>query len=55
MTSKNGITHGFIVEFPSAEDRDYYVGEDPIHQAFIKSLDGLVEKAVVIDFVNGVY
>ncbi|KAK1771959.1 hypothetical protein QBC33DRAFT_171859 [Phialemonium atrogriseum] len=52
---QNGITHGFIVEFASAEDRDYYVGTDPIHQAFVKSLDGLVEKAIVIDFRNGVY
>ncbi|KAJ5782626.1 hypothetical protein N7457_004400 [Penicillium paradoxum] len=51
---QNGITHAFVVEFASAEDRDYYVQSDPVHQGFIKSLDGLVEKAQVIDFTNGV-
>ncbi|KAJ5458070.1 hypothetical protein N7475_009458 [Penicillium sp. IBT 31633x] len=51
---QNGITHAFVVEFASAEDRDYYVQSDPVHREFIKSLDGLVEKAQVIDFTNGV-
>merc|ERR1712000_50070 len=35
---QNGITHGFVVEFNSAEDRDFYVKTDPAHQAFIKSI-----------------
>ncbi|KAL7807117.1 dabb domain-containing protein [Trichoderma aethiopicum] len=52
---QNGITHGFVVEFNSAEDRDYYVRTDPAHQAFVKSIGGLVEKAIVVDFSNGVY
>ncbi|KAF9768374.1 hypothetical protein IL306_014343 [Fusarium sp. DS 682] len=52
---QNGITHGFVVEFHCAEDRDYYVKTDPAHQAFVKSIGGLVEKAIVVDFSNGVY
>ena len=52
---KNGITHGFVAEFASAEDRNYYVNTDPTHQAFVKSIDELVEKAIVVDFSNGVY
>ncbi|KAL7952184.1 dabb domain-containing protein [Trichoderma compactum] len=54
-TLQNGITHGFVVEFASAEDRDYYVTTDPAHQAFVKSIGGLVEKAIVVDFSDGVY
>lgn len=44
-----------MVEFSSAEDRDYYVKTDPAHQAFVKSIGDLVEKAIVVDFTNGVY
>ncbi|KAM0329444.1 hypothetical protein ACHAQA_004752 [Verticillium albo-atrum] len=52
---QGGITHAFVVEFSSASDRNYYVKEDPEHQAFIKSIDGLVTKAVVVDFADGIY
>ncbi|KAK0622819.1 stress responsive A/B barrel domain-containing protein [Immersiella caudata] len=52
---QDGITHGFVVEFASAEDRDYYVDKDPSHKAFVKSIEGLVEKVVVVDFSEGVY
>ncbi|SPQ27475.1 899da683-da00-45c4-9210-2d653882ee2c [Thermothielavioides terrestris] len=31
---QDGMTHGFVVEFASAEDRDYYVAHDPAHQEF---------------------
>ncbi|KAJ5952627.1 Dimeric alpha-beta barrel [Penicillium vulpinum] len=51
---QNGITHAFVVEFTSAADRDYYVQSDPAHLAFVKFLDGLIEKAQVIDFSDGV-
>jgi len=53
--SQDGMTHGFVVEFASAEDRDYYITKDPSHLAFVKSIGDLVEKAVVVDFSNGVY
>jgi hypothetical protein len=49
------LTHGFVVDFRSAEDRDYYVKTDPAHQAFVASLGGLVNKLVVLDFIDGVY
>lgn len=52
---QNGITHGFVVEFASVEDRDYYVTKDPTHTAFVKSIEDLVEKAIVVDFSNGEY
>ena len=52
---QNGITHGFVVEFGSVEDRDYYVKEDPTHQAFVKSIEDLVEKAIVVDFNDKVF
>ncbi|KAG7412297.1 hypothetical protein Forpe1208_v008706 [Fusarium oxysporum f. sp. rapae] len=52
---QNGITHGFVATFESAEDRDYYVKTDPAHQAFIANVGGLLEKAIVVDFTNGVY
>ncbi|RJE22164.1 Dabb, partial [Aspergillus sclerotialis] len=51
----NGITHGFVVEFENSEDRDYYVKSDPVHQAFVKSLDGIIQKVQVIDFMNNVF
>ncbi|KAK3897228.1 dabb-domain-containing protein [Staphylotrichum tortipilum] len=52
---QDGLTHGFVAEFSSAEDRDYYVTTDPVHQAFVKSIGDVVEKAVVVDFSNTVY
>ncbi|CRG85012.1 hypothetical protein PISL3812_02166 [Talaromyces islandicus] len=52
---QNGITHAFVVEFANKEDRDYYVQKDPAHQDFIKSLDGIIEKAQVIDFTDRVF
>ncbi|KAL2828070.1 hypothetical protein BJY01DRAFT_241017 [Aspergillus pseudoustus] len=51
---QGGITHAFVVEFETAADRDYYVAEDPVHQEFVKSLGGLVQKAQVVDFTPGV-
>ncbi|KAI9923935.1 hypothetical protein ASPWEDRAFT_58679 [Aspergillus wentii DTO 134E9] len=52
---QNGITHAFVVEFENAEDRDFYVRSDSVHHAFVKSLDGLIDKAQVIDFTHGKY
>ncbi|KAK0663012.1 putative stress responsive A/B barrel domain protein [Cercophora samala] len=52
---QNGITHGFVVEFSSVDDRDYYVSTDPSHLAFVQSIGALVEKAIVVDFVDGLY
>ncbi|KAJ4307024.1 hypothetical protein N0V88_000399 [Collariella sp. IMI 366227] len=55
LQKQNGMTHGFVIEFGSAEDRDYYVTTDPNHQAFVKSIGDVLEKPIVVDFSSGVY
>ena len=52
---QNGITHAFVVEFESIEDRDYYVNDDPTHDEFKKLAGKVLEKAQVIDFIDGVF
>jgi Stress responsive A/B Barrel Domain len=49
------MTHVFVAEFESAEDRDYYVSKDPAHAALNKSIKHLVEKAQVVDFMDDVH
>jgi len=44
-----GLTHCFFVTFSSEKDRDEYLPH-PAHKAFVKKLDGILEKAVVIDY-----
>ncbi|PYH96861.1 hypothetical protein BO71DRAFT_396657 [Aspergillus ellipticus CBS 707.79] len=51
----NGITHVFVMEFDSNEDREYYLTKDPAHLGFVQTLDGLLEKAQVVDFTEGVF
>lgn len=55
LVSKGGFTHGFVVEFASKEDRDYYVSADPVHQAFVKKNGSRFEDVRVIDYEKGVY
>ncbi|KAK4107668.1 dabb-domain-containing protein [Canariomyces notabilis] len=50
---QNGLTHGFIVHFANADDRNYYVEQDPAHQAFKKEIEPLIAKTTVLDFTNG--
>lgn len=50
---KQGMTHPFVFEFASEEDRDYYVDTDPAHIAFKEGLAGLVDKVHVYDFTAG--
>ncbi|KAK2034781.1 stress responsive A/B barrel domain-containing protein [Colletotrichum zoysiae] len=52
---QDGITHVFVVEFESAEDRDYYVHKDPAHQAFVEKAGPSILKARVVDFTPGVF
>ena len=44
-----------MLEFENGEDRDYYVKQDEAHLAFVKSLDGLVEGAQIVDYTPGEY
>lgn len=48
------MTHAFIAEFETAEDRDYYVSSDPVHLALGKRLNEIVEKVIVVDFTDDV-
>ena len=50
---QNGMTYGFVAEFASSEDRDYYVNDDPAHVAFKESISDVVAKAIVVDFTPG--
>ena len=52
--SKN-LTHGFVLEFRSQEDLDYYLTEDPVHLAFSRDAQekGLIEDSVVLDLKDG--
>ncbi|GHJ84062.1 hypothetical protein NliqN6_0464 [Naganishia liquefaciens] len=48
---------GFILEFASSEDLDYYCDHDEAHQAFIKEWAvperGICDGVVVLDFEEG--
>ncbi len=44
-----GYTHCFLLTFTSAADRDAYLVH-PAHQAFVASLQPVLEKALVIDY-----
>ncbi|KAF4120592.1 Dabb [Geosmithia morbida] len=52
---QDGITHGFVLEFSSTEDRDYYMSRDPAHSAFEKVIGELISKVIVVDFTDGVF
>ncbi|KAF1943133.1 hypothetical protein EJ02DRAFT_343894 [Clathrospora elynae] len=47
------LTHGFVVEFESAEDRDYYVYKDPAHQEFVKFAGEVANSVKVLDYEPG--
>ncbi|KAJ7874821.1 hypothetical protein B0H14DRAFT_92865 [Mycena olivaceomarginata] len=50
---QDGIEYAFVVEFESTADRTYYVKTDPIHQAFKKIAENVVEKVIVVDYTVG--
>ncbi|KAL6856470.1 hypothetical protein J3F83DRAFT_752655 [Trichoderma novae-zelandiae] len=49
-----GLTHGFVIELESDEDRQYFIHQDPAHLA-LYGLAGSVEKFTMLDFVPGVF
>ncbi|KIV83049.1 hypothetical protein PV11_05109 [Exophiala sideris] len=53
--AQGGFTHGFVVEFASLKDRDYYLSEDPSHLAFGKKNSTRWDDVRVIDYEKGVY
>ena len=44
-----GFTHGFVVSFKSAKDRDAYLPH-PAHKEFVKLLDGKIDDVLVFDY-----
>lgn len=46
-------THAFVVEFESAQDRDYYVEKDPAHTDFKNFVGELLDHVQVVDFEPG--
>lgn len=54
-TFSKGMTHGFVLEFATQEDLNYYLTADPVHIAFSKDVTarGLVEDSVVLDIQDG--
>jgi len=53
VPAQDGITHIFVSEFDSPEDKAYYLDEDPAYAAFCKSIEDVVEKKQVVDFCPG--
>ncbi|KAF2719002.1 hypothetical protein K431DRAFT_287177 [Polychaeton citri CBS 116435] len=49
-----GMTHGFVLEFESQDDLDYYLLEDEVHREFSRSAAPLVQDSVVVDIRDGV-
>lgn len=49
------MTHAFIVQFHSNEDRNYYVDNDPVHKIFKEAAAPYLDKAMVVDFQEGVF
>lgn len=52
---QGGLTHGFVVEFASKDDRDYYVEKDPSHKKFQEKNGPRFDDVRVLDYEKGVY
>jgi hypothetical protein len=53
ISTKDPHTHGFVVEFETAEDRDYYVYKDPAHQEFVQFAGQVANGVKVLDYEPG--
>ena len=49
------MSHAFVLQFYSNADRDYYVNEDPAHQAFKEAAGAVIKQTLVIDYQDGVF
>lgn len=52
---KAPFSYGFVVEFASEADRDYYLERDPAHRAFVESIGDLMSGIGVFDYEPGVF
>ncbi|KAF2672189.1 hypothetical protein BT63DRAFT_476981 [Microthyrium microscopicum] len=51
----HGFTHGYVVEFNNADDRNHYVDHDEAHDTFKKFVRQHVEKVQILDYENGIF
>jgi len=42
-----------VTQFENAEDRDYYIQSDPVHQNFIEYVRPYLQNIRVVDFESG--
>ena len=52
---QKGFTHGFVIEFASVADRDYYVATDPAHAKLGGELMKNSEDITVVDYEVNVF
>ncbi|KAI5245290.1 hypothetical protein E4T43_03263 [Aureobasidium subglaciale] len=55
MNGQGGLQYGFVSEFESEADRDYYLNKDPSHLKFVEDVGKIVDKATVFDYELGVF
>jgi Stress responsive A/B Barrel Domain len=49
------MTHGFVMEFASQEDRNYYIHDDPHHLRLESQIRALMEDGVAVDFTPTIF
>ncbi|QKX57682.1 uncharacterized protein TRUGW13939_04800 [Talaromyces rugulosus] len=50
-----GMTHGFVMEFASQKDRNYYIHDDPHHLRLESQIRALMEDGVAVDFTPTIF
>ena len=49
------MTHAFIVELATKDDRDYFLLKDPVHSEFLKNTVPKMADVKTFDFERGVF
>lgn len=49
------MSHGYILEFKNQQDRQYFLDEDPSHQAFVSAISEESDEYMVFDFTPGIF
>lgn len=52
--SRVASRHGFVHEFESAEDRDYYMNKNPAHLGFVARTRDMMEDVRMMGYQPGV-
>ncbi|KAF9267856.1 hypothetical protein L218DRAFT_955034 [Marasmius fiardii PR-910] len=52
---QGGMTHAFVVDLETEEDRRYYLNHDPAHREFGKLASSIIQSATVVDFEPGTF